>query len=319
MTQKIIEKITDKSGIPGLVEFMTDRISFGELQSLLLKVFEQKVRKKSVHDILHEYNTSRFAKPSDVDPVTFRKLELGIFQRLPSGFEIIDLSPLAPIGTSSVMTTVHQNNIVSTIRNLEVAADTTNTLALECALKRAEHLKKDKTAADLVRLCSSQRITRAQPFENKDFSAHFCVTALCTAGRDTGNDKFELQSLEEHIGFYLRIFEDLTDLSKVKRVFIRFFSYEGADNSALIKNIRTRLSQRELVNITMEENSSFGKNYYSRLRFSINIVNENNEELNYADGGFADWTARLLSNKKERLLTSGIGTDFLLRTMKLKI
>jgi hypothetical protein len=29
-----------------------------------------------------------------------------------------------------------------------------------------------------------------------------------------------------------------------------------------------------------------------------------------ADGGFTDWTARLLQNRKERLLTSGIGTEF---------
>ena len=27
------------------------------------------------------------------------------------------------------------------------------------------------------------------------------------------------------------------------------------------------------------------------------------------DGGFTDWTARLLSNEKERLLITGYGTD----------
>ena len=28
------------------------------------------------------------------------------------------------------------------------------------------------------------------------------------------------------------------------------------------------------------------------------------------DGGMTDWTARLISNRKERLLISGIGTEF---------
>ena len=319
MTQKIIDKITYKTGVPDLVELLTERLSFGELQSLLLKVFALKVRKKSVHDILREYQASRFTTPSDIDPVQFRKLESGIFSLLPSGFEIIDLSPLTPIGTSSVLTTVHQNNVVSTIRNLEAAADTTNVLALECALRRSELLKKDKASAELIRFCSSQRLTRAQPFENKDFSAHFSVLALCTAGRDTGNDSFESDSLEEHIGFYLNIFEKLMDLSGVKNILIRLFSYEGTDNANLIEVIRNKFSRKKLVSITTEENSSFGENYYTRLRFSINVINSSNEELNCADGGFTDWTARLLNNKKERLLTSGIGTDFLLRTLKLKI
>jgi hypothetical protein len=51
----------------------------------------------------------------------------------------------------------------------------------------------------------------------------------------------------------------------------------------------------------------------------ISVVNKSNMEFDYIDGGFADWTSKLLNNKKERLLTSGIGTDFLLRTIKIKI
>ena len=50
----------------------------------------------------------------------------------------------------------------------------------------------------------------------------------------------------------------------------------------------------------------------------ISVINQNNQEFDYIDGGFTDWTSKLLSNKKERLLTSGIGTDFLLRTIKIQ-
>ena len=32
-------------------------------------------------------------------------------------------------------------------------------------------------------------------------------------------------------------------------------------------------------------------------------------EVNLADGGFTDWCARLLGDRKERVLTSGIGLD----------
>lgn len=99
----------------------------------------------------------------------------------------------------SVLSTVHQNNIVSTIRNLEVAADTTNILALECALRRKDQYKKDRKTAGKVKLCSSQRLTRGQSFKGKYFSAHFNVLSLCTAGKDEGNDKFEAKCLSEHI------------------------------------------------------------------------------------------------------------------------
>ena len=34
------------------------------------------------------------------------------------------------------------------------------------------------------------------------------------------------------------------------------------------------------------------------------------------DGGFTDWTARLLGNKKERLLISGIGSEFVCKTYR---
>jgi hypothetical protein len=48
----------------------------------------------------------------------------------------------------------------------------------------------------------------------------------------------------------------------------------------------------------------------------INIINQNDQEFNYVDGGFTNWTYKLLNNNKERLLTSGIGTDLLIRTIK---
>ncbi|NQU86402.1 MAG: hypothetical protein HQ541_11630 [Mariniphaga sp.] len=167
MKQKIIDGIIKKTGIPDLIDVLVDRLSFSELQSLLLKIFELKTKKKSSNDILSEYQSNRFVKPSDINPVILRNLELKIFSLLPSDFELIELSPLTPIGTASVLTTTHQNNVISTIRNTEVAADTTNILALECAKRRKEWL-----TSKTVKLCSSQRLTRGQPFEDKNFSAH---------------------------------------------------------------------------------------------------------------------------------------------------
>jgi hypothetical protein len=318
MKNSIIERITDKLKIPDLMELF-ERLSLSEFQSLFLKIIESKVKDKSPVDILNEYQSNRFVQPSDINPIVRRSLDLHIFSLLPDNFEIIDLSPLTPLGTSSVLTTVHQNNIVSTIRNTEVAADTTNVLALECALRRKKLFQKNPKSTDLIKLCASQRLTRAQPFEGKSFSAHFCVVALCTAGKDEGNDKFETESLLEHIDFYIRVLDQLADKEVIKLITIKLFEYEGFDNTSLIKKIENQYALRQDICIKTEKNSWFGKGYYMRLRFGISVINRKKDEFDYIDGGFVNWTGSLLNNKKERLLTSGIGTDFLLRTIKTKI
>lgn len=318
MTQKIIDSITGKIRIPNLIDLFVEHLSFGELQSLLIKVFELKAKKKHFKDILNEYNSNRFTRSSDINPIIHRNLELKVFSLLPNDFVTIDLSPLTPLGTSSTLTTVHQNNIVSTIRNVEVAADTTNVLALECANRRNELLKSATKNADTIKLCSSQRVTRGQLFQNKDFSAYFNVIALCSAGKDAGNSIFEMTNLEEHIMFYIKLIEEIVDKNEVNRIVIKFFCYEGLDNHRLIENIKGKLADKRYVHFKIEENSEFGRNYYRRLRFMISVINKSNLEFDYIDGGFTDWTSKLLSNKKERLLTSGIGTDFLLRTINIK-
>jgi len=282
-----------------------------------MNVYELKTSKLKYGDIFKDYISNRFVKPSDIDPILHRSIDLKIFSLLPAEFKVIELSPLMPAGASSVLTSVHQNNIIPTIRNVEVAADPTNILALECAKRRKEFLDAKSKSDILVKLCASQTLTRAQSFENRNFSAYFNVIALCTAGKTIGKDIFEEFNLTEHIAFYLKVFEDLVYHDQIKRIYIKLFSYDET-NIPLIESINNKFRNNKIVELKIEENSEFGKNYYKRLRFMINIVNLKNEELNFVDGGFTDWTSKLLNNKKERLLTSGIGIDFLIRTMKLK-
>jgi hypothetical protein len=318
MKNKIIDRIANKVKIPNLIESLVYQLSFSELQSLLLKTFELKVKTRSINDVLSDYESNRFVHPSDINPIIHRNLELNIFSLLPDDFEVIDLSPLTPLGTTSILTTVHQNNVVSTIKNIEVAADTTNILALECALRRKSLFQKDPKSDMRVKLCSSQRLTRGQPFEGKSFSAHFCVIALCTAGKDEGNDKFETECLIEHISFYIKTIDQLIDKKEIKNINIKFFEYKEFDNTDLFENIKNQVASREDIYIKIEKNSEFGKGYYIRLRFVISVINQSNQEFDYIDGGYVNWTSKLLNNNKERLLTSGLGSDFLLRTIKIK-
>jgi hypothetical protein len=314
---KIIKSIARKVRIPHLVELLVNQLTLSELQSVLLRTTELKSKKRNLSDLLKDYQTGRFVRPSDIDPVIHRKLELSIFSLLPGGFEILDLSPLTPLGTSSILTTVHQNNVVSTIRNAEVAADTTNILALECALRRKALVDEDSKNPGRIKLCSAQRVIRGQPFEGKYFSTHFCVVALCTAGRDEGNYRFETDALKEHIEFYPNVLGRVIDQEQIRGIQLKFFEYGGSDNAHLPGFVTHEFESMGNISVNVERDSKFGSNYYSRLRFMISIRDNKDREFDYIDGGFTDWTSKLLNNRKERLLTSGIGTDYLLRTVKL--
>lgn len=53
-----------------------------------------------------------------------------------------------------------------------------------------------------------------------------------------------------------------------------------------------------------------GLGYYRGLCLRISPMAPDGNRYAVIDGGFTDWTARLLQDRKERLLASGIGTEF---------
>ncbi|MDR3614830.1 MAG: hypothetical protein P4L53_14825 [Candidatus Obscuribacterales bacterium] len=59
-----------------------------------------------------------------------------------------------------------------------------------------------------------------------------------------------------------------------------------------------------------------GLGYYAGPCFHIKLKNSQGELFNLADGGFVDWTQLLLSDTKERLMTSAIGTELLCRMFR---
>jgi hypothetical protein len=60
-----------------------------------------------------------------------------------------------------------------------------------------------------------------------------------------------------------------------------------------------------------------GLGYYTGLCLRISPLAPDGARYAVIDGGFTDWTARLLDDRKERLLTSGIGSEFACRKYRL--
>ena len=59
-----------------------------------------------------------------------------------------------------------------------------------------------------------------------------------------------------------------------------------------------------------------GLGYYSGLCFRISPAAPDANRYPIVDGGLTDWTARLLEDRKERLLATGIGSEFVCRAYR---
>ncbi|MEJ0031946.1 MAG: hypothetical protein WDO15_16895 [Bacteroidota bacterium] len=129
---RILEKINDTELLNKLRQLPAT-----ELQSLLLEIFRQAASEVTPPQLLKAYETNRFVAPSAIDPISFHKKELEILEMAKTnGFEPIELSPLAPLGNCSAIGLADQNKIVSATRGTEVVGDSTNLMALECAVRR---------------------------------------------------------------------------------------------------------------------------------------------------------------------------------------
>ena len=132
---KIVERIEHQAGIPGLASILAD-LAPTDLQSLLLEVYRIRTGRIQPAAVLSEFESNRFVQPSAAAPAALLRWEQIALTHLPQGFQAVALSPVCPLGTSSVVAPVDQNWAVATARNTEVVSDSTNVLALECALRR---------------------------------------------------------------------------------------------------------------------------------------------------------------------------------------
>jgi hypothetical protein len=253
----IVARIEREAGVEGLVELLAERLSPTDVRSLLLAVARRRVAEIEPAEVLRRYENDRLVLPAAADPARLDELERGALDLLPRGFERLELSPVAPLGASAALGRVPQDWVVATTRGGEVVSDSTNVLALECALRR----RRDRGAD--VRLCAVHRVLRAQPFQ-PPYEQHFRLLALVSAGRAGTEDAL----LEEQLGFYVRLLEPF-----------------GA------------------VEVDREPRKQA---YYAGATFGVSAGG-----LELVEGGFVDWTQRLLGDRKERLLISGTGLDLL--------
>jgi hypothetical protein len=305
----VLRRLLGQPGGRNLLDLLTDTLSGADLTSLLLEVMRRRADRLTPADVLRQYRSDRFVGPASTDRRDLRRVEDAMFGALPDGFEVLTLAPVLPLGAHAAVAAVDPRNVIATIRRTEVAADPTNGLALEGAARRRRALDIASRSAEPVRLAASQRVTRAQLFEGPISFAHFQLLGVVSAGRDTGSHEFERQHLIEHLRFAARGLV-ATGASEITIAITRLD--EAA--SAILAAVEGEFAGVAGVKVADAPERESGRAYYRCLCFKVvarfpSSAGSLSEPVEIGDGGFVDWTAKLLANHKERLLISGHGLD----------
>ena len=184
MKDEAIKHIISRCNLNEIVDILSDKLSGSELNSLLLEVFDRRTTKETPSSLLSKYSKNKLAKPAQLDFLEFKEEELECCKIIANNnYELIELSPVTQLGTSSVMATVNQKKVLTALRNTEVQSDPTNAIALHYAsLKKSNELS-EKT----YNFGNVSRVIRTQVFSNPNFTPHFPLLCLISCGMDTGS------------------------------------------------------------------------------------------------------------------------------------
>jgi hypothetical protein len=270
-------------------------LAASELWSLLLGVAEQRAAQRSAALVLHQWETDRFVCPAYIDQRTLNQLDSHLLS-VASGFEALELSPLAPLGSCSAIALASQNKIVSTIRGTEVVSDPTSLLALESARRLRKNVRQT------VKLTTNHRCVRAQAVPKlAGYAAHFRLFCITSAGHERKDQGFLVESLSEHIQ---------THLSALNRLEQHGYGFPDRSVKILVTPERRTLGERIASGvggpILIE---TLAHDYYDGLRFMISARSSSGEHLPLIDGGAFDWLRKLTSNNKLVFVASALGSQ----------
>ena len=305
MKKDIGDHIISKLDLQDIVKVLSDELSGSELNTVLLDVFNKRVGQVTPSSLLSKYEGNKLVKPALLEDVLeYKENELQCYKLIAGrGFEPIELSPVAQFGTSSVIATVDQKKVLTSLRNTEVQADPTNAIALHYASLKKKGELDNKT----YNYSNISRVIRTQVFNNPNFTPHFSVICLISCGKDTGSFNFEKEELLKH----LTASYDVLRSYSFEHIYFEIIPCKGYDGQSplITESISYVQKNSDHIKVSVVE-PDYENNYYYGFRIKAKIVvGENVIEI--GDGGLLDWTQQLLTNRKERMMTMGIGFSVL--------
>jgi hypothetical protein len=285
-------------------------LSPADLHTLLLDVSRRRAAAVTPARLVSRWQQDRYVRLAGSDPRHVWQLESRLWGLLPDDFTGVDLSPVAPLGVCSALGPVSQDRVISTVRGSEVVSDPTNVLALEAALRR------QRSRAPVVNLACCHRVLRGQPFDAPGAFQHFRLFALVSSARDGGSATTEAAMLGAHLRYWSRA---LGELLPAGTVTISFTVFGFPRLSERIRDTVLPALRPLPPGVTVEEDPGRerARGYYERGAIRIDATADGGTAdatsvagaTEIGDGGFTDWTARLLSDAKERCFISCVSTE----------
>jgi hypothetical protein len=348
MPSRIAHRIERELGMAGLVDALATKLSASDLRSILMEVYRDRAAEVKESGIRAHAARDPLMAPSTVsarDLMTFDSVAF----RAAAEFVALDLSPVCPFSAASTLGGTSQNNVVTAIRNAEVLGDPTVALALEagrrrrsadvvrlCASHRVIRLQPFDVPGysphfRLFGLVTSGRDTGSFGFETAHLLEHARVylrifrmlTAVGFVFQSPLVEFADMIAVEAALAAAGVTHDEIRQSVRAHRLggSERFLRERGiavtADarhpqlESDVIAPLRAEFPEAQF---RVNQQRLEGLGYYSS--FTLRISPQAPDGIRYpiVDGGFADWTARLLDNRKERLLISGIGSEFVCKT-----
>jgi len=121
---------------------------------------------------------------------------------------------------------------------------------------------------------------------------------------------FELAALREQVAVYLRLLAEVAPGHATAVAVSDASAPPSALQRDLVEPLRDEFPKTQ---IALRPERVDGAAYYRGLMVDIGLADPGGAIHSVADGGATDWTARLLSDRKERMVVTGIGVERVIR------
>jgi hypothetical protein len=331
MPSRIAHRIERELGMPGLVDALASKLPASDLRSIMMEVYLARAEGVNAAGICAHAARDPLMAPSTVSARDLMVFDSAAFQAA-SEFVALELSPLCPFSSASTLGGTSQNNVVTTIRNAEALGDPTIALASHRVIRLqpfdvpgySPHFR-------LFGLVTAGRDTGSFRFETVHLVEHVRVYLrlfrILTAGGVALVSPLvefaDMMAVEEALAAAGVTRDEIRQAVRAHRLggSERFLRERGIAalpdaqrpqlESDVIAPLRDEFPEAQF---RMNQQRLEGLGYYRSFTLRISPQAPDGTRYPIVDGGFTDWTARLLGSRKERLLISGIGSEFVCRT-----
>lgn len=286
-----------------------ERLSPSASTPLLLALARAQASRRRPADLLEQLRSDAFVTPAVVDQREAHALD-GLAFEATREYEAILLSPVAPLGSCSVVAPTSQDRTLSANRGTEVVSDPTNVLALVAA-RRLTGYGGEGAARAAVRLCTIHQVLRAQAVPPiPGYSRHFRMLALAEAGAAQPDHRLEVDAVCRAARAFERLLDLLPRLGG--RATERHATVHVLPGQRALGDRLERSLAEAIPSFRLSRDEDL-KPYYAGARLTLDAKSPSGDVLNIADVGLFDWMEKLTSNRTNRFVAAGFGLGLLPR------